>query len=244
MKKIRSRQPTYFCKRGGSSGGGGGAAATASLSESSGTHTDYDELVGGKDLFFSDGETEQYQKSFYEAVSKKTGLSIGEAKKAVDAIHQFTASEYAGLRSLDKSKGRKDPEIDAIYKFLDKAPKYKGELYRGINFTTKQELESYLKFIGDSKGIQLKAMSSFSSSKSIAEEFASGATGTGVGSGRYGVILHVNSNKSGASIRKFSNLPEEDEVLVPKGAKYRVTSASQRTADGKRYVDLYLDEVK
>lgn len=237
-------------KRGGSSSGGGGGTATLTESTNKyyddnpkGAHEDYDNLVG-KDNFFDQFE-EISANEFYDAVARKTGLSKDEAKRAIDNINDFTGDLYDMYRGLDKSKGTKDPEVAAIYKYIQKAPKFQGEIYRGLNFSSQENLASFLSFVGNNKGIRLDAMSSFSSSQRTAENFASGQTGTSNNPGNYGVVLHVKANKSGVSIKKFSGLPAENEVLAPKGASYRAVSAGKpRLEGGKTYVDIYLEEIK
>lgn len=181
----------------------------------------------------------------YDAVAKKTGLSRDDAQRAVDNINDFTGTLYDMYRGLDRSEGTKNSKVADIYKYIEKAPKFKGEVYRGLNFSSKENLESFLSFVGNNKGIKLDTMSSFSSSKTTAQNFASGSMGTSKNSGDYGVVLHVKANKSGVSIKKFSNIPQENEVLAPKGANYRVVFAGKPRQEGRKtYVDIYLEEVK
>lgn len=237
-------------KRGGSSSGGGGGATANTESTNKyyddnpkGTHEDYDNEVSKAEFF--DQFDEVYANQVYDAVAKKTGLSTDDARRAISNINDFTGDLYDMYRGLDRSKGTADPNVAAVYKYIQKAPKFQGEIYRGLNFSSQENLESFLNFVGNNKGIKLDAMSSFSSSKNTAQNFASGQTGTSNNPGNYGVVLHVKANKSGVSIKKFSSLPEENEVLAPKGASYRAVSAGKpRQEGGKTYVDIYLEEVR
>jgi hypothetical protein len=227
-------------KRGGSSGGGSGGGGTTSASTStetlyddnpSGTHQDYDKAIDVEssqtyDLFMPD----EYKEKFYQGVAKKLGVSLQEAQESLDAIYNFTYTGYEYMRQNDRAN-KKDLELQAVYKFLEKAPKYKGEVYRGLKFSGKESYNEFIDAFQVGKVNKLGELSSFSSTLSVAKGFSSS---------KYPVVIHVASNRSGASIKKFSAWSNEDEVLTPKGAKYRTKSIKEENG----FTNIYVEEVR
>ena len=173
------------------------------------------------------------------AIQKLTGLSESEAKSSIKAIEDYSTikgysiSNYASIRDVQQGKFKVDgrdltkPEISkikssikAIDQYVKKMPAFDGVIHRGISFESKEEQSSFLSKI--SKGYSLDAMSSFSSSKATAKGFAESSS--------FG-ILFVVKNKSGASIRNLSEIKAEDEVLVPKGVKYKIADKPKKSGN-------------
>jgi hypothetical protein len=215
---------TLKFKRGGSSGGGGGSnsGASSETKENASSNQFYDENPTG---------THSYDTS-EEGVSKQLGISASEARESMAAIYTYTMASDT-IRESDKTNP-KDPEVQAIYKFLQKAPKYKGEVYRGVKLPDQDSFNQFIDRFQVGKTNELKAMSSFSSSLDVAKRFSK------KGQGKYPVVIYVASNHSGTSIKKLSNYPNENEVLVPKGAKYRTL----KIENNKGITNIYVEEVK
>ena len=176
------------------------------------------------------------------AIQKLTGMSADEAKSSIKAIKDYARMDGTGIVSygairnvqrgifeaaegppqygnpLTKSETAKiQSSIDSINRYVKKMPAFDGMIHRGMFFKSEDERTSFLSKI--SKGYSLEAMSSFSSSRTIAEEFA--------GTSDRSVIFTVK-NKSGASIQQLSKIKKEEEVLVPKGVKYRIVGTLKK----------------
>lgn len=100
---------------------------------------------------------------------------------------------------------------------LAKSGKYKGTAYRGLNLK-----EAEFNQIINSKVIQLNAHSSSSASRDIALDFIDKAA-------TQNPVLMQLSQKSGINIAVASTWPNEVEVILLKGAKYKVLSVNKVT---------------
>ena len=170
------------------------------------------------------------------AIQKLTGMSAEEAKSSIKAVKSYVSLNgngivsYGAIRNVQRGileAGEGPPQygnpltksetakvqdsIDSIDRYVKKMPAFEGVIHRGMTFKSEGDRASFLSKI--SKGYSLEAMSSFSSSRGIAEDFA--------GTSSNGIIFTVK-NKSGASIKQLSQTKEEEEVLVPKGVKYKI----------------------
>ena len=179
------------------------------------------------------------------AIQKLTGMSADEAKASIKAIKSYIsvggdgAVSYGAIRNvqrgifnapdgkphygnpLTKSQIAKvQSSIESIDRYVKKMPAYEGVIHRGMSFNSDDARTDFLSKI--SKGYSLEAMSSFSSSRIAAEEFAAART-----SSSRGVIFTVK-NKSGASVAALSRMKKEEEVLVPKGTKYRIVGTPKK----------------
>lgn len=154
-------------------------------------------------------------------IKQKLGMTPKEAKESLAAVFAFTGNaEYTQIRK-DEREGKKNPRIKAINRYIEKAPKYEGEIYRGLNLKTQDDLDNFLRSTTKGSSVTLDAMSSFSSDRSIAHDFATDGKPAG------SILLKVKDNRSGASIRDLTEYPEESEVLVPKGASYKVVGVTK-----------------
>ena len=175
------------------------------------------------------------------AIQKLTGMSADEAKSSIKAIKDYASLSgdgvvsYGAIRNvqrgiLEAAEGpphygnpltkpetaKIQSSIDSIDRYVKRMPAFEGVIHRGMSFKSEDERTSFLSKI--SKGYSLEAMSSFSSSREIAENFAGDANG----------IIFAVKNKSGASIQQLSGEHDEEEVLVPKGVKYKIVGKPKK----------------
>lgn len=158
------------------------------------------------------------------SAQEKDAPTDEDAYSMIKSLDYFTGPGHGDIRDLQMGKFEEPPpresvERDAnnIERYLANAPKYDGKIYRGMNFETEDDLNSFLK--ANSGGFEMNAMSSFSATQSVAESFMQGLDNRGLK-----VLITVPKNKSGASVKPFSSYADEDEVLVPSKTKYRVKS--------------------
>ncbi len=175
-------------------------------------------LVGNGDHESMPSSHEEYYKALKEA---GVNISEKEAAATTTAIYKWTRSSN-DIRA-DQKAGEENEDANRISNYVRNSTPYKGEVYRGIHFETKEEALSWTK--GDKDGIldNQNAHASWSSSLKTAEEFSDDFF---IEEKRYPVVIK-SINKSGASIKNLSNIKEEDEVMVLKDTRHRVKSVRE-----------------
>ena len=134
----------------------------------------------------------------------------------------YNKTQYEPIEKASKS----------LNTYLDKAPRYNGGIHRGLTFNNKADFDQFLAKINEKSGIDLNAMSSFSSVKSVAKEFDGG---------EFGVMMSVKKNKSGVTVKNASVYPKESEVLVKKGTTYKILGEPRMTKDSKGNTIVEID---
>jgi hypothetical protein len=191
-----------------------------------------------------DGTHESVPKNaeeYYDAVTK-TGkqITLKEAQDTANAIKYWTGKGSSEIRE-DQKNGRENRQADQIDEFIKNSTPYKGEIYRGITFSSEDEAMKWAK--GDKDGIvgNQSAHSSWTSDIAIAAHFTeldfSGEKST--------QVIIKSTNKSGASIRNLSvfGKPEagklgrdEKEVVVSKNTRHKFKGVTKK--DGILYVEV------
>lgn len=184
------------------------------------------------------------------ALAEKMGVDIEEARQINTSLGRYTDKYYGDIRSYEKSpeselgnpvafakrREKLQRDIDNLNRYMKEMPKYEGEISRGLSFYDEDDRQAFLSSLTKSGSMSLDAMSSWSSDPDVASGFAS-ANEDENGKSR-GVILRTQ-NKSGVSVRDFSEVSTEDEVLTPKGTRYRVKGQS---ADDNGNIIIDLEE--
>ncbi|HOW70087.1 MAG TPA: hypothetical protein PKY77_05745 [Phycisphaerae bacterium] len=164
------------------------------------------------------------------------------ADKQPEAIHESFGkwSDAKGwfcteIRKADRAGATGDGDADRACRELnrafDKAPKYRGDLYRGLMFKPDQMVG-----LGPGYVIELNAMASFSKSAEVAADFA--------GMREQGMLIAVKA-KSGIDIGGFNATVEaEQEVIMRRGSRMRVHSVQEGFYQGKRIKVLLCEEVQ
>lgn len=163
----------------------------------------------------------------YREALEKAGVNISEKEAAATttAIYKWTR-DATDIR-VDQKAGEENEDANRISNYVRNSTPYKGEVYRGINFKSKEEALSWTK--GDKDGIldNQGAHASWSSSLETAEEFSDTSFSSYNGESEIFPVVIKSINKSGASIRNLSNIKEEDEVMVLKDTRHRVKSVKE-----------------
>lgn len=166
-----------------------------------------------------------------EFIMQQLGIDSATASRYAAAIDSYSDMHYASIRDYQKGRPQNArPSTLEKYKqwgedleqFIDSSPKWGGgTTYRG--FTTSQErFEKLMADMVSGKELDMGGTSSWSTQKSIAEKFSSSRRG-----GRYSVILECPGQNRGTSIRAVSSFLEDDEVLVSRHARYKITGTRQ-----------------
>lgn len=160
-------------------------------------------------------------------------ISEEKAKGIVDSIRNYTGSMYPLIRNAYTS-----PEYNAyalkalnnLDEYLKAAPKWEGEIWRGINVSneTAERLlrEPYVDMLGPS---------SWSSDTNVADAFAQGK-------GDACVLFVLKNNLSGASVTHISSNDHEMEVTAPSGVKYYIDDVLKCNRNGKQYYIVHVHE--
>lgn len=139
--------------------------------------------------------------SYIDVLNRYKSYGIGNPTASKDALEDYTGSAFKKMR-----KGQMPKEVKLIDEVVYKSPKYEGTVYRGINVS-----ESYLAAVKSNIGGTINmgghGPASWSSKKSVAEDFASHGD-------HYVKMVFKMENKRGASITNVSKFGQsEGEVL-------------------------------
>ncbi len=179
---------------------------------------------------WSSGSGKYTRAQYHKALEDGRDLSTYAAGEAEIAK---TIEGKAKIKSLLK-------EADDMEDFISRAPRYKGQIHRGV----RMELEDLDEFIdGFIEGQRTATMESWSTNMAMAEEFAGLDKGVDFGDfvpkGKWKapgnnahVIMSVLDNKIGVPIKNMSSLAFENEVLMPSNVRYRLVDIQMSSARG------------
>ena len=197
-----------------------------------------------------------------KAIEDEVGLSEAESIEAAHALSVYSfgsgnvrRADLAGQEIYAPNLLRNQPPVPtvkAIYKLLDKAKpyskddyprhdKYGGAIYRGMILPSQEALDRFVE--GAKKGMTMNCLSSFSADPSVSLEFSrkktrkGGDWGDDISESERSVMLVASKNKSGVYVSRYmAGVPiSEHEVLVKKGAKYRLTGIESGIYDDAEF---------
>jgi hypothetical protein len=154
-----------------------------------------------------------------------------------NAIVDFTGMDYTAIRTCQNTGKDCHPLVTKKMAAMDsafaKAPKHKGETYRGLSFQSDKERATFIARLTKNESMVDKGFTSTSKDPSVAKRFAENG---------YGVILKIKG-KSGVDIQKLSKYVKEQEVVMPPGARLRFTGETKvhKEVSGD-YVTVTLEE--
>jgi len=177
--------------------------------------------------------TPKNAQEYYDAAARSgKAMTMKEAEDTVAAVSSWSVSSNA-IRN-DQKKGKFNKKAEIISDYVRNSTPYKGDIHRGIVFKNREEAMEWIK--GDENGVldNQNAHASWSSKESVAWVYTNPmmrkANKTLVG------VIVSSVNKTGVSIEKLSRYKEsEAEVLVPKDAKHKVKSVTEK--NGIIYVE-------
>lgn len=110
---------------------------------------------------------------------------------------------------------------DRLQAAIESAPQFNGTVYRGMSLSSAD-----LAALRPGKTMTMKAISSSSQKASVALDFAAGG-------GKGAVILKLHTKRGAKLPGRLSEFAGEKEVLLPKGAKYKITRVRKQTYRGE-----------
>ena len=193
----------------------------------------------------------QDAKQVVQKISEYTGFSAREAeeiqlalcgynKKTKDYDPSYFSGADGQIRAAETPVMKQKAE--AIQKYIDAAPKYKGTIYRPLQVddSTLAALT-----VGTEFNEQAYAVSSWSSDQKVSERYASGTVGgQRIDSTKKAVIFQCTNHNHGTPVQHLSTYPLEKEVLVNNsGVSYRITDRTQYRGNTKMVTVITLEEV-
>jgi len=135
--------------------------------------------------------------------------------------YQRFGDKAARFRSWPKAAMKKvKAEVARLDRALDRSSPYKGTLWRGLSRLDNKTYQALIK----SKTLEWDAISSASADYATAVEYA---TAQEVGEFTKNILFEIRVNKTGVALPNVG--AEQMEVLLRKGARYRVKSVAIET---------------
>ena len=167
-----------------------------------------------------------------EFIMKQLGIDERTARRYNDAVRSYSGNYYTEIRNYQKGRPQNASQADLdrykqlgedLEQFIAQSPKWGGgTTYRGFH-TSPERYEKLLADMASGKELDMGGTSSWSTNRSKAEQFSS----SGAGIDDWLVVLECKGPNRGTSIRALSNYTEEDEVLVSRQARYKITGTRQ-----------------
>lgn len=173
-------------------------------------------------------ELTAYRKKY---IKEATGFTGEKLDKAADAMYKYAMSK--GPSSMSEK------EVKALDEFIDAAPAYNGEIYRGLTFN---RYDKYRDFV-DSCQIgsilsNRKTISSWSSKGEVATRFANEQSME-----HSSVILVCKKNKTATPVQNLSDYGTgEAEVLAKSNTQWTVVGRDDRSGNGKNSCTIFVIE--
>ena len=195
------------------------------------------------------GTTQTTHRSLLTSKEERIDAIIGDIKNGsgdtisrerAEVIHasvrDFTGSFSSSIRDAYGNPNA-DPyyvdQMNAVDEYLNKSPKWQGEVFRGINIDSATAAS-----ILQGQTIDMLGPSSWSSNEYTADRFSNGAKSTRM-------VFVLGDNKSGVSVTHLSSYNgTEDEVTAPSGVQYVKDRIEQKIINGKEYIYVYVHEMR
>lgn len=165
-------------------------------------------------------------------LQQEMGIDKATAERYVDGMNAFLGTDSWDLRKAIYNNDTKSEYYEkavAVEDFIENSPKWAGgTVYRGIGVPEDFDVSQYKK----GAVIDMMGMSSWSSSKSVADNFA-------VGEKEVVFVNNSKKSKNGTSVKRLSDYKGEEEVLFSNKARWKVDS---QEAKGK-LTYVYVHEV-
>ena len=175
-------------------------------------------------------------------IKKDTGSSLSDARKVMDTVRAWTGKACKSIRSEPTGAKAKRLEV-----FIQRSPSWNGngKLYRGI-----QVPDSTINRFQKGKTVDMKGISSWSSSRLVAKEFLN-AHYKRLAPGKTPIIFTMRMVKNGTSIEHLTDLRGEKEVIVSGKSKFRILDVKAKTqgrlinmlGKKRRVVNIQVEEV-
>ena len=170
----------------------------------------------------------------------QTGCGEIISREHAEEIHT-SLRDYSGSFSPDIRAAYNNPnaeeyyvsQMNALDEYINKSPKWQGEIYRGINVDV-----ATANSILQGQVIDMLGPSSWSSDEYTAVRFSNGTKNTRM-------VFGLGDNKSGVSITHLSTYNgAEGEVLAPSGVQYVKDRVEQKLIDSQECIYVFVHEMR
>lgn len=217
-------------------------------------HVSHDlDRIGDKARPTKDITTTDYKESVKNTNDYISKLNqTDEGKKVMKSVHSYTFSNYININNYMKNPEKMESDkttsqgvfdnlkksISNIKQFIKDAPKFKGEVYRGLQYHTndpesKNRWEAFIKNVESSKEMKFGSFLSTSQSKLVAGNFA---TKQYYGTNIKQCLITIKTS-SGVSIKSISQVESEDEVLIDNNKTYKIIKFEKQD-EKNHFLDL------
>lgn len=149
----------------------------------------------------------------------ESALSNGMSQNDIDKMYDETSLYFSNEWNKANS--------DYVDKFVDNTPTFDGKIERGLHFDTPEEYNEFMDGIEKGSIIGSNGKNtSWTSSNDVSRRYAHMGDDN-VNS----VMLVCDKNVSSSAVNKFSNHPDEFEVLARSNAQWTVTRVDTQTLD-------------
>ena len=164
-------------------------------------------------------------------------ISTEQAERLFKGVNDFSGEYSSEIREAYNNPSA-DPEdierMNALDEYIKNAPKWEGQVYRGIHVT-----QAVADEILSRPQIDMLGAASWSSELNVAERFSIDT----IGNDDVHMIFVLPENKSGASIThiaKYNGI--ESEITSPSGVKYNIDQVQRVFNDNREYLYVYVHE--
>ena len=151
------------------------------------------------------------------------------------AVQSWTKGQWEEMQAVSRT-GEGSAEAEELYgqfeAALNKGTPAEGSVYRGLHELSEKAYDE----LAQIKTIELDAVQSATRSVSVADEFVIGPVSADIAEVGFepGMVLRgarfeIIENKSGIELMALSDHPEELEVILRKGTRYRVIDITENT---------------
>ena len=199
--------------------------------------TDYKESVKNMNNYISKLNRTDKGKEIMKSVNGYTLFNYSSINNYMKNPERFGDLSDVTPDTIDNLKN----SISNIKQFINDAPKFKGEVYRGLQYPTndpesKNRWDNFVKNVEGSKEIKFESFLSTSSEQMVGINFA---TTQHYGKNMKSCLITIKT-KSGVSIESISQVQSEHEVLIDSNKTYKIISFEKQ--DEKNH-SLTLEEI-
>lgn len=168
-------------------------------------------------------------------------ISAKQAENYYESIQYFSGQDMTGenndYRRIREAYNNPNAAAEDVQRmnyldeYIKSAPKWEGEVYRGINID-----ESTANDILSRETVDMLGPASWSSEFDTAERFSRGSKPVRM-------VFILPENRSGASITHIASFDgAESEITAPSGIEYRIDRYERVNKDGREFIHVYLHE--
>lgn len=162
-------------------------------------------------------------------------ISAERAAEMLSAVRYYSSDKgFTPIRKAYNNPNADPKDISSLHAlddYIKSAPKWKGQVFRGISVTQAEATE-----IMSGSSVDMRGPASWSSEPGVAERFSNGYKDVRI-------VFVLDDNKSGASISHIGTFDGmESEVTSPSGVKYYIDRIRKVPKNGSEIIFIDVHE--